>query len=195
MAVCAGKNVLAKQFTMVKKQATNKKKLTKSKADLVTVAIGPPQNRLDDALMSSMLLQSKGQKIICGGTTSQIVARKVGQPVEIDLSSLQSNLPPYGFLEGVDLVTEGFTTLSHTLNLLKAYIYKNTLPEEYDAAVRLFSILIQSKTIQFIVGSALKTTKNETEISKEMKSEKMRIIENICTLLKSTGKEVKMICL
>ena len=50
--------------------------------------------------------------ILCGGTTAEIVAHHLGEPVEIDMKTHRVDVPPMGRLSQVDLVTEGILTMA-----------------------------------------------------------------------------------
>lgn len=65
-------------------------------------------------------MDAPGAKVVCGGTTGEIVGRILGRKVFIDLSSVAEGVPPVGMLPRVDLVTEGAVTLVQTLEHLKS---------------------------------------------------------------------------
>jgi hypothetical protein len=91
-------------------------------------------------------MQFSGQKIICGGTTSNIVARELGRSIETTMAS--GTLPGISMMEGVDLVTEGILTMSRVLEYLKN-------PPSYktrNAASRLVDLLKENDRITFMVG-------------------------------------------
>ncbi|MEG1782073.1 MAG: SpoIIE family protein phosphatase, partial [Oscillospiraceae bacterium] len=47
----------------------------------VDVAVGPPLKEQDDQLMLSLFFSKRGEKIVCGGTTAQIVAKYLDKPL------------------------------------------------------------------------------------------------------------------
>ena len=57
---------------------------------------------------------SPGKKVVCGGTSANIVARVLHRKIETTLNYADPTLPPTGKIQGIDLVTEGVLTLSRT---------------------------------------------------------------------------------
>ena len=80
-------------------------KLTRAKK--VTIFTGPPLNEEDDCIVVSKLISSKDKKVVCGGTAASIVARELSQEAKIDMDNLNEDVPPIGYIKGIDLVTEG----------------------------------------------------------------------------------------
>ena len=75
------------------------------------VLTGPPINKNKDSRMAAMIKDFPGRKIICGGTTANIVSRELGRSVEVDLSEIDPVIPPSSNLRGIDLVTEGLSLI------------------------------------------------------------------------------------
>ncbi|WP_372715185.1 SpoIIE family protein phosphatase, partial [Ilyobacter sp.] len=68
---------------------------------------GPPAKPEDDVILLDKIKEAKGIKILSGGTTSNIVSKAFGEEVFINLTDYQKyDVPPVGFMRGVDLVTE-----------------------------------------------------------------------------------------
>ena len=65
---------------------------------------------------------SPGKRLICGGTSANIVARILNRRVETSLNYSDPTLPPTGKIQGIDLVTEGVLTLSRTVEILREYV-------------------------------------------------------------------------
>lgn len=99
------------------------------------VFTGPPLQQEDDAKCVQKLMAFEGRKIVCGGTTGNIVARELEQEIEVDLTTITRDIPPIGRLDGIDLVTEGILTLSKARDYITAchgdYI---TLPTDMNGA-------------------------------------------------------------
>ncbi|MGQ9517769.1 MAG: SpoIIE family protein phosphatase [Anaerolineae bacterium] len=166
-------------------------------AIFVTVLTGPPRERADDRRAVEMLMQGRGYKIICGGTTAQLAARELGQELEIewvppskrDKSVPQrKGSPPTARLKGVDLVTEGIITLSQTVVLLENAQSVHDLPAESDAATRLTRMLLSADFIHLIVGTAI----NPNQIADLLRGEPMRMVyvKELVRLLEQRGKRV-----
>src|SRR5690606_12572320 len=86
----------------------------------LTLAVGPPKRPQDDSRMARLLAAAPGKRVVCGGTTSNIIAREWQVPLEVDLRYCSPQIPPLGRIPGVDLVTEGIITISSALEKLKA---------------------------------------------------------------------------
>ena len=69
--------------------------------------------------MAKKLLDAEGKKVVCGGTTAQIVSRVSGRPLLTSLDFPDADVPPMASIPGVDLVTEGVLTLSRALELIR----------------------------------------------------------------------------
>ncbi len=117
------------------------------------VVTGPPFNKKNDAILARKFSEYNGRKIICGGTTANIIARETGKDLELDLSKLWKDIPPKSKMDGAELVTEGTLTLSKALEILK----NGKDPEEMnlDPAVEVAKALIESDIIDFIVGTKI----------------------------------------
>ena len=76
------------------------------------VMVGPASSPDMDAKQVRDLILTSGKKVVCGGTTSKIVARELGQRIDVELKYYDEEVPPTAHIEGIDLVTEGILTLS-----------------------------------------------------------------------------------
>ncbi|MDD4239452.1 MAG: SpoIIE family protein phosphatase [Desulfotomaculaceae bacterium] len=121
----------------------------------VTVLVGPPRNPSDDHKAIQKLLSSGGRKVVCGGTTSNIVSRITGKKVGVNIDSNTEDVPPTGFIEGIDLVAEGAITLYYALQFLKKGVKLRDVNQAPDGASRLVSEFLQADEVHFIVGLAV----------------------------------------
>ena len=92
----------------------------------VNMLAGPPVDKADDGRMVHDFMTSPGKKLICGGTSANIVARVLNRKIETTLNYSDPTLPPTGRIQGIDLVTEGVLTLSRTVEILRDYLNKET---------------------------------------------------------------------
>ena len=117
------------------------------------VFTGPPLNKEDDEICARRILEFDGRRIVCGGTTGEIVARSIHQEVEMDNSTLYKDVPPIGHLDGVHLLTEGVLTLAKTADMIEAAKGEiSNLPWNRSAAVLLAIELLAADDITFLVG-------------------------------------------
>lgn len=134
----------------------------------VTLFAGPPQDPAEDELVAKKLLNGEGKKVVCGGTTSEIISRELNRPVTVNLKDMRSSLevPPTAHIEGVDLVTEGTITLSRALQLLEEDVNPETL--EDNGISRLMNILLGSDIIDFVVGTKINEAHQDPALPKDL---------------------------
>ena len=83
---------------------------------------GPPFDQARDAECAGLFRDFAGTKVICGGTSAEIISRELGTPLELVLDTITSDLPPMSKMAGADLVTEGIFTLSRAATLSLIHI-------------------------------------------------------------------------
>ena len=163
------------------------------------VMVGPPLNREEDVLVVNRLMAATGKKICCGGTTSEIVARQLHTEVKtdpVDLMNLDAHVPPKGYIEGVDLVTEGVLTLQKAARYIAraasdaSYMEFFLLTKETDGAALLAKTLLTSRWIRFLVGTSDNPAHNAINYSPISLNAKISLIREMCEDLKKTGRIV-----
>ncbi|MDO4484048.1 MAG: SpoIIE family protein phosphatase [Clostridia bacterium] len=157
------------------------------------IMVGPPVNPEDDMDVVNDLMTCPGVRVICGGTTSQIVSRLIDKPLTIDLQYFSPDVPPIAHMEGVDLVTEGVVTIGRVLDILEDYA-ANPDPEKLtvqkDAAHLLAEILLEKCTsVKFICGRALNPAHQNPDMPISL-SIKLRLVKDIANCLRKMGKPV-----
>ena len=86
---------------------------------VVIVFTGPPVSREDDERVVGVLTSSQGKRVVCGGTTANIVSRKLGRQIDVDLETGTDTVPAMGRIDGIDLVTEGTLTVTKALEIIR----------------------------------------------------------------------------
>lgn len=161
----------------------------------VYVMVGPPVNQEDDQKVVGRLMGCSGKKVICGGTTSQIVSKVTGNPVSVDLKYFNPSVPPTGEMKGIDLVTEGVITLGKTCEILQRYLASSSLSDavkldKKDGATRLARVLLEDSTeVRFLVGRAMNPAHQNPDLPISL-SLKLRLVEDIADCLRKAGKSV-----
>lgn len=155
------------------------------------IVSGPPENREHDENVVKRLMNFRGVRIVCGGTTSTIVARSLGRKVTADLSTITDDVPPLGHLDGVDLVTEGVLTLTRTYELVKERVPLPKLELQVDAASALTRQLLSADHISFLIGRAINPAHQDPKLPVEL-ALKNRIIRELADELQELGKEVEI---
>ncbi|HOM71530.1 MAG TPA: SpoIIE family protein phosphatase [Armatimonadota bacterium] len=158
------------------------------KARLATVLSGPPMDRGLVGRQIMDFLASPGAKIVCGGTTSHLVADYLNEELQLDERFLDTDLPPTGKIRGIDLVTEGILTLSRAAEYLK-----NGIPEDKaDGATALLDQLLKADGIKFIVGMARNPAHQNTGLPDSIFLRRT-VVEDLATLLNDMGKETELV--
>lgn len=156
----------------------------------LTILTGPPLDRAGEGKIVDRFLKSEGRKVICGGTTGNIVARHLDTEVEVEIKTMTSEVPPVGQLAGVDLLTEGIITMSKTLEWLQdCDLDPAALPSERNAAVLLAREILTADVIHFIVGQSINEFYQNPEFSKHISIRK-NLIRELVSLLNQRGREV-----
>ena len=160
----------------------------------VNIMVGPPVDRDSDNYYVTSFMHEEGKKIVCGGTTAQIVARQIGKPLETSFDFPDKDVPPIGFIEGIDLATEGVLTMRRLLELSDRYLSISDLtPKTFhrkDGASRLASILFEEATsIVFYIGQSVNKAHKGLEIDTTMK---LKLVEHLAANLRAMGKKVTL---
>lgn len=162
----------------------------------MNLLFGPPANRDDNERMLSLFFSKEGKHVVCGGTTSTIVAKYLGKPLRTSLHYERSDIPPTAEIEGVDLVTEGVITVNKVVEYAKDYLGENKCYEHWnfhrDGASRICQLLIEEATdIHFYVGRAVNPAHQNPDLPINFHI-KMNLVEELSDCLKKMGKRIKV---
>ena len=160
------------------------------KPNPVMIFTDPPLDITQDELYADRLLNFPGRKVICGGTTGNLVANYMGETIEMDIATMRKDLPPIGKLKEVDLVTEGILTISKATEILrkcKGDIAR--LASDNNGAVLLAREIIEGDSIYFLVGQQINEFYQNPLLPKNI-SIRRNLIEDLVQLLRSQQKEV-----
>jgi hypothetical protein len=156
------------------------------------VFTGPPVDPASDGACAETLLQFNGRRVICGGTTGNIVAKHAGKEIEMDLETLREDVPPIGHLPGVDLMTEGILTMARTLALLReSRGQPELLPEDRNGAVLLARELLEADSIDFLAGERVNPVYQNPLLPRSV-SIRRSVVTQIVEVLNGYHKEVKV---
>ena len=137
-------------------------------------------------------MSQEGLKIVCGGTTSKIIARYLNEEIKPTLKYYSSDVPPIAVIKGVDLVTEGVITLGKVLELTQKYldissVEDKSLSDEDAASLVAQIILKRASHVNLFVGTTLNPAHKDLPIDLSMK---MKIVETLKKVLEGCGKIV-----
>jgi len=152
------------------------------------VFTGPPKDNYQDPLVVQKFMQMGDVKIVCGGTTSKIVARELNKPLIVDFSYIDPDVPPIAKIEGIDLVTEGILTMNKGLEILDRNFGKF---DSADGASLLIKQLLSCDKIKFIVGTQINPAHQNPELPLPLGLRKS-IVEKFKEKLEARGKIVEI---
>ena len=158
----------------------------------VSLMIGPPVDKSKDDFYISRFLSGEGKKVVCGGTSSQIVARHLHTTVRASFDFPDRDVPPIGFIDGIDLTTEGVLTMRRLLELSEKYVDIHDLtPKTFtkkDGASLLAQLLFEEASdVHFYVGQSINAAHQGLPIDITMK---LKLVESLAANLKKMGKNV-----
>ena len=164
---------------------------------VVNMLAGPPKNKEDDSRMVRDFMTSPGKKVICGGTSANIVGRILNRRVETSLNYVDPQLPPIATIEGIDLVTEGVLTLSRTVEILREYLshdadtyYFRKLDEENGAAMLARLLMEECTSFKVFIGTAINPAHQNPGLPSDL-SIKLKLIDNLCQVMEKLGRRVE----
>ena len=166
------------------------------KREPMNLLFGPPRNRDDCDRMMSLFFSKEGKHIVCGGTTSTVVARYLHKELRPSLNFVADDIPPTAEIEGVDLVTEGVITVNKVLSYAQDYLKDNETYSQWaykqDGASQIARLLFEEATdINFFVGRAINPAHQNPDLPINF-SIKMNLVKDLCDCLQKMGKRVKV---
>lgn len=151
------------------------------------VFTGPPTDKALDNKYVKQFLKTDGFKIVCGGTTANIVSKVTNKQLTVCTETVSAFTPPHYILEGVDLATEGAVTLNQLYNVMDE---ERILMNDDSPITQLYDYLMNSDKVIFYIGSTNSHTETDIDfIQRGIKSRK-QIVPLIAEKLREIGKLV-----
>jgi len=151
---------------------------------------GPPFTETKDKYLAEVVKKFQGKKIVCGGTTANILSRELNREIHVDLKTVTKGLPPVSTMEGVDLMTEGIITMGALMDFLEEGI-PNDLSGK-GPAFEMFKLLLESDWIYFLVGTKINIAHQDPSLPVELEIRR-NVVKRIAKLLEEKFlKEIKM---
>ncbi len=159
---------------------------------------GPAQNPEDDERMVADFMSDPAAKtIVCGGTSSTIVSRVLKRPLDVSLDYVDPDIPPIAYMEGIDLVTEGVLTLNRVIRLLRRYVKKESVVEDFfeeldkpNGASMVAKMIIEDCTeIHLYVGKAVNSAYQNPGIPFDL-GIRQNMVDQLRAVLEDLGKPV-----
>lgn len=167
---------------------------------LINLMTGPAANQEDDeAMIEDFMADGTAIKIVCGGTSANIVARILEKKIDVSVGEIDPNIPPTAYIEGIDLVTEGVVTLNRVLKFLEQYTRDDEIDEEFfmeldkpNGASMLAKLLIESCTdLHLYVGKAVNGAYQNTELPFQL-GVRQKLVDQIEDVMRRLGKTVSV---
>lgn len=156
------------------------------------VFTGPPTDRGREEACVNRLLSFEGRRVVCGGTTAQIVAEHSGEVLRTDESTRREGIPPIGVLPDLDLVTEGILTMARALELLKtSQGNPQRLAVDRNGAVLLAREFLQADSIVFLAGESVNPYYQNPQLPRSV-SIRRSLVTQLVETLRSLQKVVSV---
>ncbi len=163
----------------------------------VNLMYGPPEYPEDDAFMAKEFMDSDGYRIVCGGTTSNILSRVLDSPLETLPETAADGVPPISFMAEVDLVTEGVLTVTRAGDIMERYFAADSgsadfseLDAQNGAAFLAKQLVENCTTLRCFIGRAKNPAYEGKDVPLDLDM-KLKAIEHICTLMREHGRTVE----
>ena len=163
---------------------------------VIHLMTGPPVLMQDDAKIVEEFMDGDTTKIVCGGTTAQIVSRQIHSKMRTTLDYVDPKIPPIAYMDGIDLVTEGVLTLSSALKLLQQYerdevdeAFFLRLDEKNGASMVAKNIIENCTDLHLYVGKAINIAHQNPDLPFDL-SIRMNLVKQMEETVRNMGKEV-----
>ncbi|HYQ57472.1 MAG TPA: SpoIIE family protein phosphatase [Draconibacterium sp.] len=152
---------------------------------------GPPFYKIKDFDFVGRIQGFEGKKIICGGTTAEIIARELNLSVEIQHGNKNLEaLPPSAKMQGFEMVTEGILTLGKVEELLENYDSDTRLHDS--TPEKIVKLFLQHDDIEIIVGTRINWAHQDPEQPIELELRKFVVKRIVKLLVHRFFKKVKI---
>jgi hypothetical protein len=146
------------------------------------VITGPPYSKDRDTQLAVKVQEFEGKKVICGGTTAEIIAENLGYLYRPGIEITDYDLPPISYMEGINLVTEGILTLGKVFQILENYKAESILTN--GPADELVKLLLKSDKIHFITGTSINIAHQDPNLPQELEIRR-NVVKRIVSILES----------
>lgn len=145
------------------------------------VLTGPPIHKEDDKEIARIFSLFDGHKIICGGTTANILSRELKREITTSMEDVSDGVPPASEMEGADMVTEGIITLASVSEILESGAKIDGMKQ--NAATKMVEMFLDCDRIRFVVGTKINQAHQDPNMPAELEIRR-NVIKKIATLLR-----------
>ncbi|MDR2797989.1 MAG: hypothetical protein LBB80_06565 [Treponema sp.] len=163
----------------------------------INLLAGPPADPEKLSEMMDCFFSEEGKHIVCGGTTSILVAEFLHKPLDTLLPChLDPAIPPVAQIDGVDLVTEGLITIHQVLKYARNYLAGTERDAPWksgeDGASKIARLLFEEAAeLTFYVGRAVNPAHQAGEVGLGW-SDKIGLLKELETCLRKMGKPIQV---
>lgn len=157
---------------------------------------GPPLNPVDDRNAVMAFMGDSAKRIICGGTSANIVARVLNKKIQTSLHYADPDIPPIAWIEGIDLVTEGVLTLTRSIQLLRRYLEEDINENFFleldkdNGGSKIAKMIIEECTeLHLYVGRTMNEAHQNPSLPFDL-SIRMNLVTQLHDIVKKMGKAV-----
>lgn len=151
---------------------------------------GPPFYKIKDFDFVNTIQGFRGKKIICGGTTAEIIARELDLEVRIEHRFRDQEIPPTAQMFGFEMVTEGILTLGKVEEILGGYNNDTRLGDSPPEEV--IKLLLNHDHIHIIVGTRINWAHHDPDQPVQLEIRKFVVKRIIKLLEEKFFKKVKV---
>lgn len=144
------------------------------------VLTGPPLRKESDGDYAHLFDSFDGKRIICGGTTANIISRELNRPIKVQLKDFDAKIPPYSEMEGAEMVTEGIITLGGVAELLENGAKTEGLKQ--NAVTKMVDLFLDCDRIKFVVGTKINEAHQDPNMPVELEIRR-NVVKKIASLL------------
>ncbi|MFI3257364.1 MAG: SpoIIE family protein phosphatase [Spirochaetales bacterium] len=144
------------------------------------ILTGPPIHKENDSELARRFDKFAGTKIVCGGTTANIISRELGRPIKVSLKDFDPKIPPVSEMTGADLITEGIITMGAVSEILEKGADLDGLKS--NAATKITELFLNSDRIHFLVGTKINEAHQDPNMPVELEIRR-NVIKKIASLL------------
>ncbi|MDP4183683.1 MAG: SpoIIE family protein phosphatase [Bacteroidota bacterium] len=146
----------------------------------IMIVTGPPFYKSRDRDFALKVKSFRGARIVCGGTTSEIIARELDLTLQTESSLADPALPPKSSMEGFELVTEGILTIGKVEEILENYSGDTRLGDS--PSDEIVKLLLQHDKIYLLVGTRINWAHQDPDQPFELEIRKF-VVKRIVRLL------------
>ncbi|MCL2039036.1 MAG: serine/threonine-protein phosphatase [Bacteroidetes bacterium] len=151
------------------------------------IITGPPAEKKNDCSVVRKFMSADGCKIVCGGTTANVVSSVLNTNLIYNNEKTNPFTPPEFIIKGVDLATEGAITLNQLYNIIDE---NRKLMNEDSPVTKLFDKIMEADKIVFWLGINNQSDNNSLEFIQRGIKSRQNIIPSLANRLKELGKLV-----